>query len=255
MRFRLALALSASIIVIGIASWLRFGTIKYVSPSIVAVEQAGVDSKSYEDIIQELAKPKTASTTSIEGPTSGTEVISHQLISDYVDLAAGGRATESSIASLADKYVENIPTLIKATVISYSDIQIVPNTKINFQNYADTLTKINSEYTNQISKASSGKENLAVLGPDLYFLAKNFSLAYTDAIPKLKNLPVPTSLALSHLQLINSYLSSAAAMKAISETEQDSATAFAGLIILNQNLTKEDLLLNEIGKILTSNGI
>jgi len=93
------------------------------------------------------------------------------------------------------------------------------------------------------------------LNTALYSFALTLSTAYTEAASKLKNLPVPASLVPTHLQLVNSYLSSATAMKAVSETEQDSAAAFAGLVVLNENLNKENTILTEISQILTSSGI
>ena len=72
---------------------------------------------------------------------------------------------------------------------------------------------------------------------------------------KLEILPVPTSLAFDHLLLINSYLSSATAMGAISKMETDSVAGFSGMVILNDNLKKEDILIAEISQILTSHGL
>jgi hypothetical protein len=256
MRFRLALAFLVSFLLIGAASWFRFAPADKIEPNIVAVKQAGADDTYYEEILPSFIEPKSASSSSptSKSELSSTDIISRSLLGEYIDLATSGAATDASIRALADRYVESIPTLNQTTVINYNDIKTVSNTRSNLESYADTLTEIYTEYAVQISNSSRGK-NLAVLGPDLYLVAKTFNQAYTEAALKLRNITVPTPLVFSHLQLVNSYFSSAAAMEALSKTDEDSATAFAGLITFNENLEKEDAILTEISRILTSHGI
>lgn len=255
MRFNLALAVLMSVLLIGVSSWSRFTTTNKTQQGIVAVEQFNTNNDDYEDILQDFSTPKTASTTPVERSLSNTDLIGRQLILDYIGLAGSGQATDASVAALAEQYVISIPSINKAPTINSKDIQVVSNIKTNFQSYANEFTKIHKSYAEYINKAYVVGTNLNTLNPELYSLAITFSTAYTDTALKLKNLPVPTSLVSAHIQLVNSYLSSATAMKAISETEQDSAAAFAGLITLNENLDKENAFINAISQILTSNGI
>lgn len=255
MQFRLVLALSISILLIGVASWSRFTILGKTPAGIIAVEQLGTSDNDYSEIINDFIEPKTASTTPRETPLSGTDLIGRRLILDYIGLAASGEVTEANIAALADQYVKSVPTLNQAVVINPTDIKAVSNSQSNFQNYANTLTKIHSEYAERVGNAYAGGNSINDLGPELYSFTSTFSSAYTNAAVKLQNLSVPASLVPTHLEVVNSYLSSAAAMKAISEAEQDSVAAFAGLITLKENASKEDALLNEISRILTSNGI
>jgi hypothetical protein len=258
MRFRLALALSLSGLLILGAFWSRFSTTKYVQSEVITVEQSEISNGYDEELLAEFLKPKTSTTTIESKPLSNTELIGRGLVLDYVSLATKGQATEANLASLANKYVGGVPnSLNKATVINISDLQTVPKTKNSLQNYADQITSIHQVYATSIIQAQKGKkvQNLTALNPDLYFLTAAFAQAYTEAANKLRNLPVPLGLVSSHLKLTNSYFSSASAMKALSETEKDSASAFAGLLVLNGNLKQESLLLTEISQILTSNGI
>lgn len=254
MRLRLALAFLVSIALIGVASWSRFAVAEKTPANIVAIEQPEISGDDYDEILRDFLEPKTAtSTPSEKGPLSSTDLIGRGLIMDYIGLAASGQATEASIATLANQYVTSIPALSKAQTISYSDLKKVTDTKINFQNYADELIKIHNSYAEIIN--GTNLDAFTNLNPNLYSMASTLGQAYIEAASKLKSLPVPTSLIQVHLQLVNSYFSSAAAMNAISGTETDSAAAFAGLITLNDNLTKEDAFLSEISQILTSNGI
>ena len=254
MRFRLALALSVSILLIGTASWYRYGINDYTQSNIVTVEQFGTNSAYSADIVRDFLEPRATSTAPV-APLSDTEIIGRQLIADYINLAMSGQATETSINALADRYVESIPTLNKTPAISYADIKVVPNIKVNFQNYANELMTIHKNYAERIARTYTKGANLNTLGPELYSLTATFSIAYEDAASKLKNMAVPASIVPAHIQLVNSYLSSAMSMRAVSETEQDAATSFAGLIMLNDNLKKEDALINTISQILTSNDI
>lgn len=257
MRFKVALAFLISIILIGGASWSRFGTPKYARPNITTVEQGGEKGIYDAEILQNFLTPKTETANTITPTTSlsDTDLIGRGLIMSYIDLATSGQATEDRITALADQYVEGIPTLNKAEILQYTDIKSVPDTQSNFQQYANNLTDIHQSYATSVKQAGVGPNGLNTLNPELYSFASTFSNAYKNAALKLKDVPVPSSLAQNHLQLLNSYLSSATAMEAVSKTEQDSASAFAGLIVLNENLNKEDVLLIEISKILTSHGI
>ncbi len=254
MRFRLALALSVSIILIGFASWTRLTPAKTI-PSLVAIEQVATTEEDYQEILNDFLEPKTATSTPSNVPLSNTDLLGRELIMDYINLAKSGQATDETVIALAENHVGNLPALNNVSRLSYSDIKAVTNTKANFQNYANEITKIHKAYAQSINSVGAGENNLNNLNPALYSFAGMLSSVYNDTASKLKNLPVPTSLAQTHLQLINTYLASAAAMKALSETEKDSATAFAGLVMVNDNLQKEERLLNEISLILTSNGI
>ncbi len=247
-------ALVISVALIGGALWFRFVRIPPFSATLVSVseiEQFASEEAFLNDFVGASTAPSVTSTTTL----SNTDLIGRQLILDYVDLATSGQATEANINVLANQYVNSVPALSRATEISYADLKTVPDARNNFQNYADELIKIHRTYAEDISRAYAGKVNPNILNQAMYSFVLTFSTAYTEAALKLKGLPVPTSLAPTHLRLVNSYLSSAAAMKAVSNAEQDSATALAGLITFNENLGKEDAILNEISQILNSNGI
>lgn len=255
MQFRLALALSVSLLLIGVASWSRFTTLEKMPTDIVAVEQLELTDEDYDEILGDFTEPKTASTTSPEIPLTNTDLLGRQLIMDYLGFAADGEATENDIVNLANKYVEGLPTLSASTVINYSDIKTVPDTKSNFQKYTDALTKIHDEYGEKMSRAQNSVSNFSTMSPELYSLYLTMSNTYTNTASKLRGLPVPASLAYMHLALVNNFFSNAAATNAMYKADEDPATAFAGLITLGENVNKESTLLNQIGQILTSNGI
>lgn len=255
MQFRLALALSVSVLLIGVASWYRFGTTDYAQPSIAIVDQLGISADDYKDILHDFTSPKTSSTTPPQEPLSNTDLIGRQLIMDYVGLAGSGQATETSIISLANQYAENITVFNKAVKIGVQDIKTVSNTKANLENYSNNLAKIYVEHAEAINKAYAGEPSANALNKMSYLFAKNASATYANTAMKLKNLPAPLVLATTHLELVNIHLSSASAMNAIFEAEEDPITAVAGFIIVNENLDKEVAVLKEIEQILKTNEI
>lgn len=254
MRFRLALALSVSVLLIGVASWSRFGTTDYVQPNIVAIEQLGTNN-DYEEILNDFIEPKTASTTPPEIPLSNTDLIGRQLILDYINLAASGQVTETRITTLANRYVENIPTLNEIVALTYTDIKTVPDSKNNFENYSNELAQIYVEHAQHINKVYTGKVTGDSLNDTFYKFAKDVAIIYGNTAQKLKNLPVPIALASNHLKLVNTHFSSATSMESVFETEKDPLTSLAGFIAMNENLDKEIIILKEISQIIKANGI
>jgi|SRR3989344_141301 len=254
MKPGLALSLTISVLLIGVASWYRFGTVKVSQPNLVAVELTEDD---YKEITADFTGPKEVVVASSTEPFTSTDLIGHQLILDYVSLAGSGQVTDSDVLNLADRYVESLPTLNNPPTIAYADLKVVSDTKSNFQNYIDVLTIISNEYVSSINKIKAQAEgsDLESLNPSLYSLASALNITYTNTASKLKTIDVPGSLVPVHLQLVNIYLSNAAAIEAISKTDQDSTDAFVGLVLLDENLKKEKVVIDEINQILTSNGI
>ncbi|OHA89606.1 MAG: hypothetical protein A3C70_02520 [Candidatus Zambryskibacteria bacterium RIFCSPHIGHO2_02_FULL_43_14] len=255
MGFRLALAISVSVVLIGVSSWYRFGTTGYVQPNVVAIDQLGTSNDDYAEILNDFTIPKTSTSSVISAPLTNTDLIGRQLILDYVGLAGSGQATEANIISLANQYAENITIFNKATKIGAQDIKTVSNTKVNLENYSDNLAKIYMKHAGAINKAYAEKPSADALDKMSYSFAKNASATYTNTATELKNLTVPLILAATHLELVNIHLSSASAMNAIFEAEEDPITAVAGFIIVNENLDKEITVLKEIEQILQTNAI
>ena len=256
MRFRLALALSLSLLLIGVATWDRFAApYEYKAPSVVAIEQFGINGDSYEAVVQDFTEPKSEEVTppSTE-PLSNTDIVGRQMIMDYITIAAGGQATEANLTNLANQYVSSLPALLTFHKISYADLKTVSNAKENLRSYADAFDQIYIEHSTRINNVLAGS-NIVVSPENYYALIGKSSSMYEDLSLELKNLPVPLLLASTHAELVNIELSSAAATKAVLKMEEDPATGFAGLIHIGANLDHEISLLKEIEQILKANGV
>lgn len=252
MRFRLALALSVSILIIGAASWSRLAGVEKAQPSIVALE---ADDKNYQDFLQNLLESKTASSTSAEEPLSNTDLIGRQLIIDYIGLATSGEAGRAGINALANTYVESIPALLKVEKIDYQDIKTTSDTKTGFENYSDGLAKIYARHADRINTAYAGKVGVFSSNGSDFSFAQDAAAAYENTALELKGLAVPLRLVPAHLRLINTHFSNAAAMRSIYNLEKDPVTASSGLLAIKENIDEESRALKEISEIMETNAI
>ena len=252
MRFRILSALLLSIVLIVGATWLRFDVNKPTEVPLISAENKPLpDTDTYVPTAEaDLSNSENIPTEEVK--TAG--LVARQLVLDYVDLAANGRATTENLDALVDKYISKIPTLNTSVSIKSSDLKEVVDSPKNFQEYGDYMFKINEDFGSVMNKAYRNG-NISDIGPGLSTFTQVVGQAYNNAATKLKNIPVPSSMASSHLELVNSYLSSAGAMDSISKTEKDSAIAFAGVITLNNNINNEAGILNEIFQTLNSHGI
>lgn len=256
-RIHLGLALFFVIVLIGGTTWNRIAQAKRVSQKALAVVPDDSDAAALANAnaaLDNLTSDLTPATTSAPVNLTDTDLISRQLLSDYIDMSANGQATDQQISGLADQYASQISSLSAAPTALLSNIAPVSNNGANFSAYAEAFTKIEQDYAAAINGAHPEKLDLSTLGPDFYSFTATFGKAYMDAAARLEKLPVPAALVADHLKLINLYLSSGTAMQSMSHTEHDPMVAFSGMMNLNNNLQAERDTASDIGKILTDNG-
>ncbi|MES2213819.1 MAG: hypothetical protein V4465_00285 [Patescibacteria group bacterium] len=249
-RPRVYIALSISLLLIIGAGWFRYSSLhKATQAGLIAINQDSVGStQDYNQVITDYITSSSASTTPV---LSQSDMLGRELILDYVDLATSGKANDESVKALANKYLDKVPSLNQSDTIKIGDIQTTFNNKATLQTYTNSFGKIERDYANRINMASSKSPSTSIDSTKF----SNISSAYHDAAIALKGLIVPIAVLPQHIKLINSYLSSAAATKALSEADKDSSSAFAGIIALKTNIDVEASLVQDIGQILTQNGI
>lgn len=254
MRFRVVLALSLSIILVGLAFWVRNSSSSEDKNSLVAVSSPQNTDSSKEFIKNYLIENAGSIATSSQPSLSSTDLISRQMFADYLALSTNGQATDANIEALAERYVANIPSLFVPEKVSYQDLQIVANNKANLQTYGQNLTQIYTEYATKLlaTKSSSTSNPLGTNSSQTYL---KMSEIYHETALKLKAIPTPALLADSHLELINLYLENASATKSLANLQTDPASGFSGLLALGNNVDREEALLLKIAQILTANGI
>lgn len=251
MRSGISLALLASLLLIGAASWYRFNAAEEYRADLIVLSNQ--DDRTYQELLRSYVAQ--ASSTPLQESLSATDLISRQLIGDYLNLALSGGASPTNIDALANQYVESVPTLSGTATISILDVETLANTVSNFKDYEHKLNDIHEAFANRVSGAYPGERNLEILGPALYSFLDLLSTSYEEAAVKLRGLVVPAALASSHVELINSYALNATALRSLAATEKDPAVAFAGLLAINQNIDRGEEILAEMDLILSKNGI
>ncbi|MFH1472792.1 MAG: hypothetical protein ABIF06_00010 [bacterium] len=254
MRFRLALAVFLSIVLIGVASWSRFDSKKGGPPGELVAVSSGNNS-NYENV---LINPILGNATSSTGENlTNTDIISRQMLIDYMDLSATGGATDAGLNALANKYVESIPLIQESFNVSLksSDIDIVPNTTENFQKYERVVSQIHRKYGDQMKTTYPGNEVLSSASPESYSYLKSLASFYLEMAEEMSKVPTPVNLASAHLRLVNNYFSTAKAMSALVEAEKDPATAAAGIMVVRNNTQEQNSIITEINQIIMKNTI
>lgn len=255
MRSTIYIAIAVSVCLIGGAFWIRLNNERRVEATLAVVEGQDEIDSSYEKFAEEfLSATSTSLGTSTPQKLSGTDLISRQLFSDYITLATQGQATDASVNALLERYIESIPTLNTAEAFTYLDFQSSSNNKNSLTSYNQAMKVVYQDYRNSILGASVNGSDLfnGTIDPQLAAL---LSQIYRKTAEKMRVVPVPAPILPLHLSLANVYLQNASAMKAISLLEKDSASAFAGLIALSENTSKERELLGQINTTLRANGI
>jgi hypothetical protein len=251
MRRRIVLALFASVVLIGMASWSRFSGGEAEENSLAVVENNEGKETYYDKLVKDYLETSTTTTNVSPENLTGTDLIGRQLILDYVDLASRGQATEANLNALAEKYVESIPTLIVSKKLNYFDLKVMPNNKTDFKNYSAAIEKI---YLDYISKMTEDSYDENMVGSENTALVLDIGNIYQETASVLQKLPVPAALVEAHLKLTNAYFENASAMNSVAGVDTDPASSFAGLIIVKNNLEKEEDALSKIREILAENG-
>ncbi len=247
------MALSASLVLIGGASWTRFNHSNQAG--LVAVAGNNLPQNTYDyDALTSTYLATSTQPGQDNTPLTPTDLVGRQLVIDYLGLAENGQVSDDSLNALADKYVESIPTLVTTSSKTLFDLKVTSNTSEAFQTYASKIQTIYSNYASTLLSSSSNPDSVS-LGPQSTAIAVKMAKIYQGAANSLLALSVPSQLAQAHLDLINLYLQDATAAEAISSSDDDPASSFAGLVAFKGNAQKEQEILGNIQKILTDNGV
>ena len=253
---RLTIALSMSIALIGGATWFRFGQTTYIPSDITSVDKPGALSSGNEFLEDFLATntPIAPATTPTE-PFSKTDLIGRQLFSDYIGLASRNQTTPGEINALAERYAASIMDFNAPAPIEQSQIVVVLDSEVNLATYGDRVASIRNKYKNLVATRYGGGGVLNVDSLAFSTFTNAVGKLYRASANELLTLRVPASLAQNHLDLINNYLGSAAAMESLGDISKDPAHALAALNVQAKNTEEETGLLLNIQTTLMANGI
>jgi hypothetical protein len=255
-RWQLKISIFIAVILIGGSLWFRFFNIGTQSSGLVAVTNPSANMQND----QENLVPTASTTASVSASTTPenltqTDLIGRQMFMDYMSLAQNGQATPENITALANTYSDNIVGLSQPIQLKITDLKILDSSPANLQSYETNLSTLYIKYQLLMRAQIKTGADFGVVGPDLVNFARNLSSLYQKEADEMKVWKVPQILAVDHLALIDSYLSSAHAYKQFSNVSTDPAGAFSAIATQKQRDADEQTALTNIDKILFSNGI
>ena len=225
MQTRLVSSIVVAVLLVGAAFWFRFAASRTPTGGLSLTDSpAGLNDYVPTSMDSVIASGDSTNKTSLMG---------QQLLTDFISLSANGQNSGSDISNLTDQYVSNIAGLLKSEVIQKNLLNVVGSSKSEVSVYSEALQSILNQYEIDLKKAAP---TTTKMNSQFYAAARNMSVIYSNTASKLKTLAIPLPLADLHLKLINVYLSDAAAMTAIANTETDPAKSFSGLVTIKNNL-------------------
>ncbi|MDB5254115.1 MAG: hypothetical protein JWL80_181 [Parcubacteria group bacterium] len=255
LRPRVVFALSIAILLVGGATLYRFvSALPTSNTELVAISDQAPTTK--ENAAVPAASETGSVADSVDSNGNTTDLISRQLLSDYLNLASQGQNTDQGIASLADKYADSIVTLNTASISASGELKVVPDSKDNLQAYGKTLSASYNKYhdlTASTVKNGGGFSDLE--SPAFASTMKSLSILFRQSAVELQAMPVPASLSTLHSKLIKNFLSSSSQFVALSNVNTDSTGAFGALAAQASNSTEQTEILGQIQTTLLANSV
>jgi len=254
LRPRVVFALSLSILLIGGAILHRFVFASVPQNSLVAIQEPTNSVTDVAPIVQNDVVATSTSTTKTN--ISTTDLLSRQLLSDYLAMATQGQTTDQSIASLADKYAETIVSLNTSTINEIPPLRTVPDSKTNLEAYGSSLSKTYQKYHDLTAMVIKKSGDISDPGSAAFASAmKSLSILFKQSALELEQIPVPTSFSDLHTKLIKNYLSSALTFVSLADVSKDATGAFGALSAQAQNSSDQAEILSQIQVTLLTNGV
>lgn len=250
-RFNLTLSILVSLFFVGGAFWLRdarAGEQNNIGLESVSTQELAIFEGTPQDI---YLGEKATSTQNL----NQTDLLGRQLFSDYLTLSSRGSASPDQLSSLANSYADSILNLQTSTKIDKSKITVTQTSQTSLSEYGTAVLTMRIRYGDMVETQASQTGVSSADDPRVENIMLAISEIYKQAAQDLINTPVPQSLADNHVRLINNYLSSAEAARAIANAESDPMGAYAALNVHTENNEEEDVLLGNIQSVLAANGI
>jgi hypothetical protein len=253
LRFNLIFSLIVSVVFIAGATWFRVS--QNNTPSeLVNVESVPGELAIYNGSPLDIYVGEEGASTSTAKLTQ-TDLLGRQLFTDYLNLNSKNQLTKENINNLANSYAENILNLHTASKIDGSKIIVVADSPANLSTYGNTVFAVRSRYGKMAEKSLAQNSFTDPNSQEFSKFMSSVSLIYKQIATELQSMPVPSSLAENHVNLINNYLSSSESAKSLANLSKDSLGAYAALNSYAKNEKEESELLGNIQISLVSNGI
>src|SRR3989338_495814 len=206
-------------------------------------------------------KNKFDTTGSNAGTTSNlspTEKLDIETFSEYTSLKQSGVLTTPNI-NITTEGIANNNSYTFENSYKISDIKTIPDSDLGgVKLYGNEFAALRSKYVNQYQKNTLTSDIFNqdnVSGNNFQNKINSISNIYLSLSNELSILKVPSSLAQTHLKLINNYAKSASAFKILSNLSEDPLSAAYALNEHSIAESEEPQLLSQIRLFFQSNGI
>lgn len=199
-------------------------------PKDTLIETRGVTAEASLSLADSINKnPDNMSTT-----------LSRGLFAQFISLEQNGQLTDESQEQLVMDAVAGLSLDQIPPEYTIADVKIVPTDTISLKTYGNGLAKAISTYQTTVGAYSNN----------------NYALVnYDKMINEIAALPVPSSLGLTHLQLINTMYVGFVALTSVADYQTDPVKALLSLKTFEQSGDKSQELLKTIAGEFKNNGI
>jgi hypothetical protein len=173
-------------------------------------------------------------------PNNVSTSVSRDLFAKFMSLQSSGNLNDSSQAELVSSVIDDINPGSIPPRYAITDVRIADTNKASLKAYGNESARIIMFLQ---SAASRNAPNESVLA------------AYTGAIEKLKALPAPGTLGLTHLQILNNFNASHQMLLILVDYQNDPVKGLVALRSLQTNTDNAAELFTSVASELKNNGI
>ena len=163
---------------------------------------------------------KTLSQNTLSDPTNLSQNLSQNLFTGFMSLQNSNQLDDTSQTQLVNDSLSNIDLGAIPPKYGINDVNIVSVNSTNLRNYGNQLATLLSGFKDKVNANSSNEVTLA---------------AYGTMINSIKKIPTPSSLTLTHVQILNDLNSSSVDVSYIISYGQDPLKGLLGLKMLQVN--------------------
>lgn len=243
------IALIACLAMVSGAAWYRYASTPSTAAILSAVATPEQSQAYYDELTAKILATATATPIAKKDDLTATDLISRQLVSDYISLAQSGQVTSENLEALSTQYAASLSELTQASRITFQDVAVVDNAPAHINAYMKAVAAIYQKYLPAFKGNTESAISDRLADKDYAFLFK-IGEAYANQARELKALSVPASLVEAHIDLVNANLLKAAAFAALAKIDEDPAMALAGIITISQTADAETDILNQMIDIL-----
>ena len=163
---------------------------------------------------------------------SDNELLSRQFFATLISLQQSGQLDEGTIKSINESLGKNAIAVNLADIYTQSMLKIKDDSEASIKNYDDALNSLIKKYSNsnigdELTMIIQGLQNKDA---SALYAASTIGEAYRSFGKDMMNIPVPKSLAETHLSAVNNYEKVGQSIIGLSQMLNDPMLAMKGLI-------------------------